>query len=100
MYLMTSICICTLASNEMQDFVFNGTYVQYSAEAIDAHRATRQCASFLVTCILLPDAYTSACKVSIVVAILYGVNKNGSTSSIKKNSEFSQLLTFDEAMEL
>ena len=51
MYLMTSICICKLASTMMQDFVFNGTCVQYSAEAMDAHRATRQCASFIVTCV-------------------------------------------------
>ena len=49
MYLMTSICICKLASTMMQDFVFNGTCVQYSAEAMHAHRATRQCASFLLT---------------------------------------------------
>ena len=86
MYLLTSICICKLASTKMQDFVtyfvFNGTCVQYSAEAMHAHRATRQCASFLVTCILPPDTYTPACKVRIVVVILYGVNKNGVTSSI------------------
>ena len=30
MYLMTSICICTLASTKMQEFVFNGTYCMYS----------------------------------------------------------------------
>ena len=63
MYLMTSICICKLASTKMQDFVFNGTYVQYSAEAMHARqtdRATRQCASFFVTCILLPDTLLHA----------------------------------------
>ena len=68
MYLMTSICTvyvnwlllrCKILS------LMGHTYVRYSAEAIDAHRATRQCASFLVTCILLPDMYTPACKVSI-----------------------------------
>ena len=36
MYLMTSICICELASTKMQDFVFNGTYVQCFEGAIYA----------------------------------------------------------------
>ena len=38
--------------------------------------------SFLVTCIYIASRYTPACKVTIVVAILYCVNKNGGTSSI------------------
>ena len=38
--------------------------------------------SFLGSCMHIASRYTSACKVSIVVAMLYGVNKNGGTSSI------------------
>ena len=58
------------------------TVMGSSAPLVSTHSVTVTSELSFLLLVYIASRYTPACKISIVVAILYGVNESGGTSSI------------------